>query len=105
MAAEVPGMRIFTGLEKDAAHQAVTDALRTGRLTRPANCQLCGIVEKLLGHHDDYSKPLTVLWLCRKCHVQRHGVIRRAEKEHLEQKMYAAAHPRIQPSSSQIRLL
>jgi ribosomal protein S27AE len=34
-------------------------------------CSKCGekIAEK---HHHDYSKPLDVTWLCRKCHMQEH---------------------------------
>jgi hypothetical protein len=27
---------------------------------------------KVHAHHEDYSRPLDVTWLCQKCHVQRH---------------------------------
>ncbi len=37
--------------------------------------QLCQICNKRLAverHHTDYSKPLNLLFVCRKCHKQRH---------------------------------
>lgn len=54
--------------EKAAAHDAVFDALRGGRLVRPSVCDQCGVVCRPQGHHDDYTKPLSVRWLCRPCH-------------------------------------
>ena len=58
--------------EKRRAHNAVTAALRSGVLVKPAGCDVCGIPE-VDAHHDDYSKPLDVKWLCRRCHHEAHG--------------------------------
>ncbi len=37
----------------------------------PQPCADCGSPETEK-HHHDYAKPLEVMWLCRKCHLQRH---------------------------------
>ena len=58
--------------EKYKARNAVNNALRDGRLKRPNECQSCGEETKLHGHHEDYSKPLEVWWLCVPCHKARH---------------------------------
>src|SRR4051794_27601008 len=49
--------------EKHRAHTAVARAIADGRLTKGA-CEVCG-EERADAHHDDYSKPLDVRWLCR----------------------------------------
>lgn len=54
---------------KSKARNAVSNALRDGRLVRSA-CQ-CGALE-VQAHHRDYAKPLDVEWLCFKCH-REHG--------------------------------
>ena len=57
------------------AHYAVTNAVRDGRLTPSDNCEDCGhdFTEfRREGHHEDYSKPLDVTWLCSLCHGKRH---------------------------------
>jgi hypothetical protein len=57
---------------KRPARIAVSNALRDGRLQRGP----CEIGEDCEGpvqaHHDDYSKPLEVRWLCKKHHWQEH---------------------------------
>jgi hypothetical protein len=56
---------------KFRAQKAVADAVRTGRLKKPEHCEVCGEKipkGKLQGHHEDYSKPLEVRWVCTKCH-------------------------------------
>ena len=54
---------------KRAAHVAVGNALRDGKLTRQP-CETCG--DRAQAHHDDYSKPLDVRWLCTTHHAEWH---------------------------------
>lgn len=35
-------------------------------------CSKCGSLEAEK-HHDDYTKPLEVVWLCRSCHLELHS--------------------------------
>ncbi len=65
--------------EKIKAHQAVHIVTRNGSLKRSVFCETCGLPTKTHGHHADYTKPLEVEWLCRKCHVKVHNK-RRKEK-------------------------
>lgn len=58
--------------EKDRARRAVGNAIRAGRIIRPANCEHCGEAVKVQAHHTDYAKPLDVEWLCFRCH-REHG--------------------------------
>lgn len=57
---------------KYAAHNAVNNALRDGKLQKPDKCEACGKSGTVHGHHDDYSKPMEVRWLCAGCHRQWH---------------------------------
>lgn len=50
---------------------AVRSAIRDGRLVKAA-CEVCGSTSKIHGHHNDYSKPLDVRWLCPKHHAEWH---------------------------------
>jgi hypothetical protein len=58
------------GMQK--AHNAVARALAKGSLIRPDKCSRCEAVEYIQGHHDDYSKPMEIMWLCPLCHANRH---------------------------------
>ncbi len=57
--------------DKYHARNAVGNALRDKRLFRKP-CEVCGS-KKSQAHHDDYSKPLDVRWLCFKHHREHHG--------------------------------
>jgi hypothetical protein len=57
--------------QKYKARQSVYHALKSGKLTRQP-CEVCGN-PKVEAHHDDYSKPLDVRWLCHKHHREVHG--------------------------------
>ena len=63
-------------------HGKVQVALRNKVISR-GPCQRCGNT-KSEAHHEDYTKPLEIMWLCRRCHIavdQRHRKItRRARK-------------------------
>lgn len=34
-------------------------------------CVVCGDINSV-AHHEDYSKPLSVIWMCQKCHINYH---------------------------------
>lgn len=55
-----------------SARSAISNALRDGKLFRPNNCIKCGSPCIPEAHHTDYTKPLTVEWLCSICHGSRH---------------------------------
>ena len=57
--------------EKFKAHDAVKYAVSTGKLLRPNHCESCFKECRPEGHHEDYSKPLEVEWLCTECHIKQ----------------------------------
>ncbi len=73
------------------ARTKVANAIYSGRLEREC-CERCGSGENIHAHHDDYTKPLDVRWLCASCHKQHHlrlagktadqlGILRRQQQE------------------------
>jgi hypothetical protein len=58
--------------EKRSAHQAVTAAIRKGKLVRPDSCSRCGKRGKRIEAHHfaGYAKEnkLKIQWLCSSCH-------------------------------------
>jgi len=58
------------------AKRAVWYAIQTGRLVRPIHCERCRIECRPHAHHVDYSRPLVVAWLCRRCHKAIHSRVR-----------------------------
>lgn len=65
--------------EKEIAHERVFYAVSTGRLINPGACSKCGVLCHTEAHHEDYSKPLEIVWLCDSCHKTRHKE-KRSEK-------------------------
>jgi hypothetical protein len=57
--------------EKRSAHREVEYAIKTGKLFRQP-CERCGEAERVQAHHDDYSKPFEIMWLCQRHHRERH---------------------------------
>jgi len=37
-----------------------------------SRCELCGEEAELVAHHQDYSKPRELDWICRSCHINWH---------------------------------
>jgi ribosomal protein S27AE len=65
--------------ERVRAREKVAYAVRWGHLRRQP-CEACG-APKAAAHHDDYSKPLEVRWLCRPCHDTHHAAERQQASE------------------------
>jgi hypothetical protein len=57
---------------KYAAHLIFNKAKCDGLISKASNCSICNSDKKVEGHHDDYTKPLDVRWLCKKCHDEWH---------------------------------
>lgn len=43
-------------------------AIGTGLLVKPSRCEQCQDESRIEAAHADYSQPLVVRWLCRRCH-------------------------------------
>lgn len=57
--------------EQHKVYNLVSRAIKAGTLVK-LPCEVCSD-ENSEAHHDDYSKPLEVRWLCRFHHAQHHG--------------------------------
>ena len=60
--------------EKSKAHNAVSVAVRDGKIVRPSMCEVCGVECVPHGHHWSYEEEnwLDVQWVCVHCHVDIH---------------------------------
>lgn len=54
---------------KNKARRMVAKRISSGALTKMP-CVFCGSNETE-AHHEDYSKPLDVIWVCFKCHREK----------------------------------
>lgn len=51
------------------ARQKLRYHIKVGHIKK-LSCEICGS-PKVEGHHEDYSKPLKVIWLCREHHAHK----------------------------------
>lgn len=63
--------------EKRKAKSKVQHAIRYGKISKPDKCSLCFNTENIVGHHTNYHKPLSVIWLCSSCHKIVHKHIKK----------------------------
>ena len=70
--------------EQAEVNRLFSAQIRAGRIVRPDTCKKCGQTpprnrlgrSNIQGHHDDYSKPFEVRWLCQSCHIRLHKELR-----------------------------
>jgi len=54
-------------------------AVKEGLIVEPDSCELCGkerVRRRLSAHHEDYTKPFAVMWVCANCHGVLDGLKR-----------------------------
>lgn len=56
---------------KRACRSATNRAIAFGKLVKQP-CEVCGVNENIDAHHDDYTDPLNIRWLCKTHHMQHH---------------------------------
>ncbi len=54
------------------AYRVFNNAKARGDIV-PQGCEKCDTHKPIYGHHEDYSKPLEVRWLCMLHHKERHA--------------------------------
>lgn len=58
------------------ARKRIQQKIQRGKIAR-GSCEVCGATPAE-AHHDDYSKPLDVRWLCRPHHREHHRNLKAA---------------------------
>ncbi len=53
-------------------HYFFTKAFNVGAMPESKRCQQCGREGNIDKHHPNYNHPLTIVFLCRRCHKREH---------------------------------
>lgn len=61
-----------SNLPQKAANAYLLRYIKKGVMTRSKICSDCLKECKTEAHHQDYTKPLEIIWLCRRCHMKLH---------------------------------
>lgn len=56
--------------DKYYAHGKISSAIQQGKIIKPNQCEICGAEGRVEAHHNDYSKPMEIIWCCKKCHYK-----------------------------------
>ena len=59
--------------EKRYARKLVERAILKGTLVKPTRCTICMKLGRIEAHHEDYTKPLDIKWMCSCCHRKYHA--------------------------------
>lgn len=57
--------------DRRAANVILGNTVRDKRIQKEP-CEICNSIVNIHGHHEDYSKPLDVIWMCVQCHKDHH---------------------------------
>jgi hypothetical protein len=72
--------RSFDDFVKYWARYSTSNAIKRGMIIKMP-CEICGTNELVEAHHEDYSKPFDVKWLCRTHHGEHHKELKTISKE------------------------
>jgi hypothetical protein len=72
------GVGIDRNTDAKVARRLLNAAVQSGKVIR-LPCEACGN-QRSHGHHEDYTKPLDVRWLCATCHRREHSDERLAKQ-------------------------
>ena len=79
--------QVLSDIQKfKAGSRAFANASKRRGFLTPEPCRVCRSENSEM-HHEDYEKPLTVVWMCRPCHLDHHREERIAERQEVQQKM------------------
>lgn len=59
--------------ERVRAHSLLQYAVDIGKIRKPNHCEICLRGGRIEGHHEDYDRPLEVVWVCSWCHNVIHA--------------------------------
>lgn len=63
---------------KSKCYYHYNKAIRKGWLVKD-RCEIC-FKSKVNAHHPNHYFPIKVIWLCSKCHIKLHGLLKGNEK-------------------------
>lgn len=55
-------------------YSVVRQAIKKGVLVKPKHCEICQKEKPIKAHHENYARPLDVIWVCNQCHRHIHEI-------------------------------